>query len=208
MIAIIDYRAGNAPSVLNALRRIGASGSLTSSPELLKSADAIILPGVGSADATVSSLDEMGLLNIIEKRVIEDKVPFLGICVGLQVLFEHSEEGDTKCLGWFKGEVRRFSERVRVPQIGWNEVNFKGEHPLIRGCGPSDFFYFVNSYYIVPEDESLEIGTTDYDGTFCSLIAKDNVMASQFHLEKSGEAGLKILKNFANIASERGDLSC
>ena len=202
MIAVVDYRAGNGPSVLNALETIQASCKMAKSAEDFDGATAIILPGVGSADATIASLKEQGLLEAIEEKVLRDKIPFLGICVGLQILFDHSEEGDTPCLGWLKGQVKRFPETVRVPQIGWNRVPYRKPHPLTQGLGDGDYFYFVNSYYVIPEEDDVILGTTEYGQPFCSFVAKGNIMASQFHMEKSGEGGLRLLRNFVRIAEE------
>lgn len=202
MIAVVDYRAGNGPSVLNALETIQASCKMAKSAEDFDGVTAIILPGVGSADATIASLRDQGILEIIEEKVLRDKIPFLGICVGLQILFDHSEEGDTPCLGWLKGQVKRFPETVRVPQIGWNRVQYRKPHPLTQGLGDGDYFYFVNSYYVIPEEDDVILGTTEYGQAFCSFVAKDNIMASQFHMEKSGEGGLRLLRNFVRIAEE------
>ena len=200
MIAVVDYRAGNGPSVLNALRKIQAPCKMAKSAGDFDDVSAIILPGVGTADATIESLKEQGVLEAIEQKALRDKIPFLGICVGLQILFEHSEEGDTPCLGWIKGQVRRFEDTVRVPQIGWNRVQYSRPHPLVQGLGDGDYFYFVNSYYVIPEEEGVILGTTEYGRTFCSFVAKENIMASQFHMEKSGEGGLRLLRNFVRIA--------
>lgn len=201
MVGVIDYKAGNAPSVLNALQRLGVSASLVSSDEDISKAAGLILPGVGSALATMDSLREMGCLRVLEQKVLKEGAPFLGICIGLQVLFEHSEEGDTECLGWIPGRVKRFSdEKVRVPQIGWNEVKFTKDHAILAGLNKSEFFYFVNSYYVVPEDENVVLAKTEYDVDFCSMIAHKNIFAAQFHLEKSGAVGLRLLKNFAMMA--------
>ncbi|MCL2031019.1 MAG: imidazole glycerol phosphate synthase subunit HisH, partial [Oscillospiraceae bacterium] len=152
MIKVIDYRAGNAPSVLSAVNRLGYTADLARCPRDLANASRIILPGVGSARATMDSLRETRLLDALEDAVLRDKVRFLGICVGLQILFEHSGEEDTVCLGWLKGRVVRFdAARVRVPQMGWNQVRFVKQTGLdVR----DDFFYFVNSFAAVPEDRS------------------------------------------------------
>lgn len=202
MIGVIDYKAGNAPSVLNALLKIGAQAKLVRSAQELAEVKGIILPGVGSADATILSLESDELLDAVQEKVLMERVPFLGICVGLQILFEHSEEDDTPCLGWLPGLVKEFPDTVRVPQIGYNEVQFTREHPLLEGCGPSDYYYFVNSYYAEPEDEDIVLGRTEYGLPFCSMVARGNIMASQFHMEKSGESGLKMLRNFVKIAEE------
>jgi glutamine amidotransferase len=196
MIAVVDYEAGNAPSVVAALRHIGHEGSLVSTREELEAADKIILPGVGSAGATLDSLKKLDLLGSLESRT-RAGVPFLGICVGLQVLFDHSEEGDVPCLGWFRGRVRRFSSAsVRVPQIGWNSAVATRSHPILEGVPRESHFYFVNSYYVVPEDADLTLCGAEYGVPFTAMIARDNVFATQFHVEKSGPLGLQILRNF------------
>lgn len=201
MIGVINYKAGNAPSVLNALHKLNIPSSLVSSPEDIGMATGIILPGVGSAKATMDSLKEMGFPGVLEEKVLKEGVPFLGICIGLQVLFDYSEEGDTECLGWIPGTVRRFSdEKVRVPQIGWNEVKFVKNDIIITGLNSSEFFYFVNSYYVIPENENVVLAKTQYDVDFCSMIAHKNIYGAQFHAEKSGAVGLRLLKNFALMA--------
>ncbi len=206
MIAVIDYKAGNGPSVENALRYLTVPCELTADPERIAASDGIILPGVGSADQTMASLRDLRLLTVLEQCVRIEKKKFLGICVGMQVLFEHSEEGDTDCLGWIPGEVLRFRGGVRVPQMGYNTVVFQGDHPLVRECPKEDYFYFVNSYYAKPALSEDCAGVTEYGGPFCSLVCRDNIMGSQFHMEKSGPAGLSLLKRFAYLAEE--DASC
>jgi glutamine amidotransferase len=197
MIKIIDYKAGNAPSVMHAVTRLGCEAVFARSPQDILNASHIILPGVGSARATMESLNEMDLIETLEDMVLQKKVLFLGICVGLQILFEHSEEEDAKCLGWLKGQVVKFdTSKVRVPQMGWNRVQFVKNTP----CGSQeDFFYFVNSYHAMPEDESDLWGTADYNGSFTAAVCRDNIYATQFHVEKSGEAGLAVLNNFLKL---------
>ncbi|MGM9566693.1 MAG: imidazole glycerol phosphate synthase subunit HisH [Clostridia bacterium] len=208
MIGVIDYKAGNAPSVYNALKRIGSDGVMVRTGPDLEHLDGIILPGVGSAGATMESLRETGILSVLEKKVLEEKIPFLGICIGMQILFEHSEEGNVDCLGWLKGNVIRFdSSHVRVPQMGWNEVRFCREHPVLTDMGNSGHFYYVNSYHVVPENKEDVLAVTDYDGEFCCMVQRENIMAAQFHIEKSGPLGLKMLKNFVNYA-EGGAVLC
>jgi glutamine amidotransferase len=200
MIGVIDYRAGNSPSVANALLKLGVENSLISTAEEFELCDGIILPGVGSADATISSLDELGLLGRLKEAVLGEKKPFLGICVGLQVLFEYSEEGETECMGFIKGKVRRFEgAKLRVPQMGWNKVDFRRDSVLTGGIREG-YFYFVNSYYAEPEDESVILGTAEYGQDFCAFVESGNIFASQCHLEKSGNVGLALLKNFAGYA--------
>ncbi|MCL2201647.1 MAG: imidazole glycerol phosphate synthase subunit HisH [Oscillospiraceae bacterium] len=194
MIAIIDYKAGNAPSVLHAIKHLGHSAVLAKSAADLTAASHIILPGVGSAKATMVSLEEMGIQGALEDAVLQRKVPFLGICVGMQVLFEHSEEEDATCLGWLGGKVVRYDcAQVRVPQMGWNEVRFVKD----SRCKASDgHFYFVNSYYAKPADESDTWGVTDYNGSFTSAVNRGNIYGTQFHVEKSAKAGLALLDAF------------
>jgi glutamine amidotransferase len=198
MIGVIDYRAGNAPSVMYALARLGLDARLVGDPGAVAAADRLILPGVGAARATIDSLAASRLLDVLHGRVMGDGVPFLGICIGLQVLFERSEEGPTDGLGWLPGEVRRFPDSGRVPQIGWNAVRFRRPHPVVAGMPEDPYCYFVNSYYAVPADASDVLGTTDYGVEFCSVVAHANVVATQFHAEKSGEIGLRLLRGFAD----------
>jgi imidazole glycerol-phosphate synthase subunit HisH len=195
MIDVIDYRAGNAPSVGYALERLGVPCRLTGDPAAVRRSGRLVLPGVGAARATLDSLRDSGLLEPIADRV-RGGVPFLGICVGLQVLFEHSEEDDAPCLGWLPGRVRRFPDSQRVPQIGWNVVRPARRHPLLDGAPPDGHCYFVNSYYAEPADASDVVATTDYGIEFASVVGRDNVVATQFHTEKSGELGLRLLDNF------------
>ncbi len=196
MIDVIDYRAGNSPSVVYALERLGMPCRLAAKPEQIAESQRLILPGVGAAKATLDSLRESDLVDALTQRVQRDGVPFLGICIGLQVLFEHSEEGSTECLGWLGGRVRRFPDGQRVPQIGWNEVRFARPHPLVSGLPDHGHFYFVNSYYADPADPADALGRTEYGVEFCSVVARDNVVATQFHAEKSGRLGLRLLANF------------
>ena len=198
MIDVIDYRAGNSPSVIYALEKLGIACRLVSKPEQILTSERLVLPGVGAARATLESLDESGLTQPLTQRVREDRVPFLGICVGLQVLFDRSDEGPTPCLGWLPGTVVRFPTTDRVPQIGWNEVHPVRTHPLLDGLPDHGHFYFVNSYYAAPADGGDVLGVTSYGVDFPSVVARDNIAATQFHAEKSGELGLRILDNFAD----------
>ncbi len=197
MIDVIDYRAGNAPSVQYAHEHLGIASRLVDSAAALAAAERIVLPGVGAARTTLASLAEEGLADAMAARV-RAGVPFLGICIGLQVLFDHSEEGDTECLGWVPGTVRRFPDDLRVPQIGWNEVRFVRDQPVTRELPPSGHYYFVNSYYGTPAASDDVLGVTDYGFEFCSVVARDNVVATQFHAEKSGALGLALLRGFAS----------
>ncbi len=200
MVNIVNYKAGNAPSVSNALRYLNVPCRFVSTPEQLEQSEKLILPGVGSAKATMDSLKEMNLIEVLEKKVLDERIPFLGICIGHQILFDHSEEGNTKCLGWLKGKAVKFDKKkVRVPHIGWNEVKFKQKHRLVSGLQNSEFFYFVNSYYIVPDNKEIVFGQTQYGLEFCSALLWKNIVSTQFHVEKSGPVGLRLLKNFAQL---------
>jgi glutamine amidotransferase len=196
VITVIDYDAGNGPSVIAALEHLGHPCRLASTAAALDDASHVILPGVGSAAATLESLTSLGLLGKIEERV-RAGVPFLGICVGLQILFEHSEEDDVRCLGWFKGKVRRFSKGgLRVPLIGWNAVERLKPHPALAGLPDVGHYYFVNSYYALPEEDGALLCKSEYGNEFAAMVTRDNVLAAQFHIEKSGPLGLRILDNF------------
>ena len=196
MIAVIDYRAGNAPSVGYALERLGVEHRLTAAAADLDGCDHIVLPGVGAARATLHSLRESGLVEPMARRVHDDGVPFLGICIGLQVLFDRSEEGDVDCLGWVPGSVRRFPDSLRVPQIGWNAVRPTRAHPVTDGLGDDAYCYFVNSYFAETAEPQDALGVTDYGGEFCSIVGRGNIVATQFHAEKSGAVGLALIERF------------
>jgi glutamine amidotransferase len=198
MIGVIDYRAGNAPSVLYALDRLGLDARLVGDAAAVGGVDRLILPGVGAARATLDSLAESGLVEPLRRRVMDDGVPFLGICIGLQILFERSEEGPTDGLGWLPGDVRRFPDSGRVPQIGWNAIRFRRPHPVVADLPETPYCYFVNSYYAAPADPDHVLGTTEYGVEFCSVVAHRNIVATQFHAEKSGEIGLRLLRGFAS----------
>jgi imidazole glycerol-phosphate synthase subunit HisH len=198
MIGVVDYRAGNAPSVGYALERLGIPHRLVADPAALDGCDRLVLPGVGAARATMDSLSESGMLDALAARVVDGRTPFLGICIGLQILFERSEEDDVECLGWLPGVVRRFPETQRVPQIGWNAVECRFAHPLVERFPSGGHCYFVNSYYADPTDPAIRLGVTDYGVEFCSVVAHDNIVATQFHAEKSGPLGLRILEAFSS----------
>ncbi|MEL7561721.1 imidazole glycerol phosphate synthase subunit HisH [Dehalogenimonas sp. 4OHTPN] len=200
MIAIIDYGAGNLRSVANAVALLGYDGRVTSSPRDVMSAEGVILPGVGAAADTVVSLKSHGLDQAIKEIIIKG-TPFLAVCVGLQVLFEETEEGGgCQCLGLLPGKVKKLPSRVKVPHIGWNNVRQAKPHYLFDGITDGAFFYFVHSYYAEPVSDTNVIGATDYGLTFASAVAFGNTMATQFHPEKSGAAGLKMYDNFLKRA--------
>jgi glutamine amidotransferase len=182
---------------MHAVSRLKHEAVFARAPEDISGATHIILPGVGSAGATMQSLGEMGMIPALEEAVLRGKTPFLGICVGLQVLFDHSDEDDVDCLGWLGGRVVKFDgSKVRVPQMGWNQVKFTQKAHVNT---QEDYFYFVNSYHAKPEDESVVWGRADYNGAFTAAVHKDNIYATQFHAEKSGEAGLALLNGFLNL---------
>jgi glutamine amidotransferase len=197
MIGIIDYKAGNARSVQYALTRLGVDSQLVTTPAELAELERIVLPGVGSAQATMDFLDDSGCGDALAERVRNDGVPFLGICVGLQVLFDHSEEGDVKCLGWLPGRVKRFAGAgLRVPQIGWNAVRVRTDDALFAEWD-NRYCYFVNSYYAAPDDTGVLAATADYGGEFTAAVRTANITATQFHIEKSGPDGLELLRRWA-----------
>jgi glutamine amidotransferase len=207
MITIIDYGAGNLRSVANAITRLGYEPKITTNPEEVLSACVLILPGVGAGGATMSSLKSQGLDSAIRRYIAEGR-PFLGVCIGLQVLFSGTEEGGWyPCLDVISGVVRRFPPGLKIPHMGWNQVRQKLRHPIFSGIPDEANFYFVHSYFGVPDDPSLVAGETEYGIPFCSVIIRDNVVATQFHPEKSGEIGLKIYDNFIKMALKSGGVS-
>ena len=197
MIAIVDYNAGNVTSVLRAVQHLGFEAEITSDLERIQSAQKIIFPGVGAAKATMVELQKRGL-DLLLQESFRSGTPMLGICIGIQILFEHSSEEDTNCLGLLSGQVEQFSAShdYKVPQIGWNTVRQAQPHWIFAGIPDRSYFYFVNSYYPIPSDHEIQIGYTHYKVDFCSVVAKKNLVATQFHLEKSGTVGLKMLDNF------------
>jgi glutamine amidotransferase len=198
MIAIIDYDGGNLTSVLRAVNHLGFDAVITRDAKEIDNAERLIFPGVGAAGAAMEVLHKTGLTDIVKNQVLEKKKPFLAICIGIQILFEKSEEDNTTCLGILPGSVKRFPDtmRLKIPQIGWNQVVQVQKHPLFRVIPDESEFYFVNSYYPVPSDPSLTIGETEYGIRFTSAVARENIIATQYHLEKSGPVGLQMLKNF------------
>lgn len=202
MVVIVDYKAGNLTSVKRALDYLQVESEISNQRDRLLAADQVIFPGVGAAAEAMENLRASGLDNAIRDFIDRGK-PFLGICIGYQLLFEKSEENDNaECLGILPGEVVRFpagakeEEGVKIPQMGWNDVKFRYSHPLWNDLPPGSEFYFVHAYYPCPADENIICARTEYGIEYTSGVAKDNVIAFQFHPEKSGEPGLKLLHNF------------
>ena len=200
VVKVVDYESGNLRSVSRALENAGAQPVLTSDPAALESADAIVLPGVGSGRAAMEALDQRGLVKPLQEAVASGK-PMLCICLGLQILMDDTEEGSSPCLGVVSGTTRKLPGGLKVPHMGWNSVSFRHDHPLLHGIPDGCYFYFVHSYYAEPLEDDVETGVTEYGLPFCSILTQGNVMATQFHPEKSGDYGLKIYKNFVNYAS-------
>jgi len=203
MIAIVDYQAGNLTSVKRALDYLGYESFITSDPEKVLKASRLIFPGVGAAGSAMANLKRLGLDEALREFFRLGR-PMLGICLGIQIIFEQSEEDGVKGLGFLKGKVVRFpeplygsfGERLKVPHMGWNRVRKVREHPLFEGIEEDHEFYFVHSFFPVPEEVEVVIGLTEYGMEFTSAVAKFNLWAVQFHPEKSGRPGLKMLDNF------------
>lgn len=200
MIAVIDYGGGNLRSVTNALARLGCQPKVTREPEDVVNATAVIFPGVGAAADVMESLREGGMDEAI-KEVIREGQPFFAICVGMQVLLSATEEGGlNECLDIIPGMVKRLPADLKVPHIGWNQVKQVLAHPIFDGIPDGSNFYFVHSYYAEPEDKSVVAGTTEYGINLCSMLIKDNVIATQFHPERSGVLGLRMYATFLSMA--------
>ena len=204
MIALLDYGSGNLRSVEKALRKVGADLLVTTRPEALREARAVVLPGVGAFDDCISAMQRQELLGAV-REFIQTGKPFLGICVGYQALFEKSEEFNSCAagLGVFGGKVRRFTERpgLKIPQIGWNQLEItRPECPLYAGIPGGSYVYFVHSFYPQPTDASIVATRTEHGDNFASSVWRDNIFATQFHPEKSQAVGLKLLHNFVSLA--------
>jgi glutamine amidotransferase len=200
VIAVLDYGAGNLRSVVRALEYAGAQPRITADKADLDAAEAIVLPGVGAAQAIMGGLRERGLVEPLLANIRKGK-PFLGLCLGLQALLTYSDEGGRQdCLDVIPGAVHRLPDGFKVPQMGWNQVEARVEHPLLNGIPNGASFYFVHSFYVQPDDEATIVATTEYGVRFPSILAQGNVFATQFHPEKSGSHGLLIYRNFVRQA--------
>ena len=194
MITVIDYNSGNIASVCNALKKLGKECRVSSDANEIAATEKVIFPGVGRAAFAMDQLRKLGLIDVIRNL----EVPFLGICLGLQLLSDFSQEDDARCMGIIPGDVKKFNGLLQIPQIGWNKVEIVRDSPLFNGIESDNYFYFVNSYCF-EGDEEFVIARTDYGRSFDSAIWKDNFYATQFHPEKSGEVGLQLLNNFCEL---------
>lgn len=203
VIAIIDYGAGNLRSVANAITKLGHQPEIISRPGDLRDAQAVILPGVGAAAETMANLKEMGMAEPVCQLITEGR-PFFGVCIGLQVLFSGTEEGGWhECLNVLPGRVKKLPPGLKVPHMGWNQVKQRFSHPVFEGIPNEANFYFVHSYYAEPDDSSLVAGETEYGISICSVVARRNLIATQFHPEKSGKIGLRMYANFLRLAQQQ-----
>jgi len=205
MIAIIDYKAGNLRSVERALRALGFPCRITGESAEILAAERVVFPGVGAAGKAMAYLRELGMDQVLS-RVLENGTPFLGICLGAQIILDNSEEDAAACLGLMAGASKGFSvpltgpggERLKIPHMGWNGLEIVRDHPVLNGVHPEDEFYFVHAYYPAPSSDTHILGTTEYGIRFASVLGSRNLIAMQFHPEKSGRPGLRILENFCH----------
>lgn len=203
MITIIDYGMGNLGSVQNMCKRIGVPSEITGDPDIIAKSTKLLLPGVGAFDAAMQKIADSGLLTVLDKKVLAEKVPTLGICLGMQLLTNGSEEGMLPGLKWIPAKTLKFrfaaDSKLKIPHMGWNRVFEKKQSPLIQDLPQEPRFYFVHSYYVQCDNESDVLTTTHYGADFHSMVQKDNVYGAQFHPEKSHKFGMKLLENFAKI---------
>jgi glutamine amidotransferase len=202
MITIVDYGVGNLGSILNMLKKVGAKAQASSDPDVLRQADKLILPGVGAFDAGMKKLNETGLVPVLNELVLDEKVPVIGLCLGMQLMTKKSEEGTEAGLSWIDAETVRFkfapeNAQLKVPHMGWNTLDIRRQHPLVADLGPESRFYFVHSYHVVCQSEADVVAYTDYGYPLAAIINKGNIMGAQFHPEKSHKFGMQLLKNFA-----------
>jgi glutamine amidotransferase len=204
MIAIIDTATGNVGSIANMLKKIGVEAVVSREPEVLGRADKLILPGVGTFDAGMASLDALAIRPLLERRVQQDKVPILGLCLGLQLFTRRSDEGGRPGLGWLEAETVKFrvppgNRAIKVPHMGWNRIEPQASHPLFAQLPPEPKFYFVHSYHLECVDRSETIATTEHGYRFTCAAARGNIMGVQFHPEKSHKYGMQLFRNFAGM---------
>lgn len=204
MIVVIDYGMGNIGSVLNMLRKVGAQARPSSEPQVIASADKLILPGVGAFDNGIEGLKQRGLIEILNEKVLHQRIPILGICLGVQLFSRRSEEGKLPGLGWLAADTVRFqfpagSNNLKIPHMGWNEIKIKGDNPLLTGFEDPPRFYFVHSYHVVCQNSKDELATSHYGIDFTAAVWHENIMGTQFHPEKSHKYGLKVMSNFVRM---------
>lgn len=200
-VTIIDYGMGNLGSIANMLKQIGMQADVTNDPQRIESAERLILAGVGAFDQGMQRLNDLNLIPLMQRKVFEQKTPFIGICLGMQLLSRRSEEGELPGLGWLDAETLRFNfdgcaTRLRIPHMGWNEIQIQKQHSLLNDLGEEPRFYFVHGYYVNCLDSSAVLATTDYGLPFHSILGKGNILGTQFHPEKSHRYGRKVLENF------------
>lgn len=204
MIGIVDYGLGNVLAFSNTYRRLGIAATPVCTGAELAKVERLILPGVGAFDWAMAQLDRSGMRDALCKRVLEDRIPVLGVCVGMQMMADRSEEGTRPGLGWIPGEVERFKDewfdqKTHLPHMGWNDVQVVADEPLFAGMDSSPRFYFLHSYYLRPSDAHSVIGKSNYGIEFASAVRQDNIWATQFHPEKSHDWGVALLRNFAGV---------
>lgn len=204
MITIIDYGSGNIKAIANIYEKLKVPYTIASIPEQVIGAKKIFLPGVGAFDETISKLDSTGFRQVLDKEVLENKVPIMGICVGMQILADSSEEGTCKGLGYIKGKVKKINpnlilQKPKLPHLGWNSIEVLKNNELLKDIDPVFGFYFLHTYYFECEDKNNILATTNYGATFASAVYRENVFGIQFHPEKSHNNGVKLLHNFANL---------
>jgi len=203
VLVIIDYNMGNVASIQNILKRCNHQSIISNDPKVIEEADKLILPGVGSFDYGISNLEKLGIAEVLKKKVLIDKIPLLGICLGMQLLADSSEEGSLKGLGFIKAQSKKFEfngqRNLKVPHMGWNYVEAQKNTPLFNNAYEEMRFYFVHSYFVQCENDNDILGTTNYGHTFTSMINKDNIYGFQFHPEKSHKYGMLLLKNFVEL---------
>lgn len=202
MIVIVDYGVGNLGSIINMLKKVGVKAIASSDPTVIEEAEKLILPGIGAFDAGMEKLNERRLVPLLNKLVLEKKVPVLGLCLGLQLMTKGSEEGQLAGLGWFDAETVRFNfganqVNLKIPHMGWNTIEIRHPHPLISELEAESRFYFVHSFYVRCNNKASVLAETDYGGYFDSVIGEGNIMGAQFHPEKSHKYGMRLLKNYA-----------
>jgi glutamine amidotransferase len=204
MITIVDYGLGNIQAIANIYRRLDIPVGIAANAQALAGAERIVLPGVGAFDWAMARLQASGMRDTLDRLVLEDKRPVLGICVGMQILARRSDEGSAAGLGWIDADVRlfedsRFTGPTHLPHMGWNDVRPRADEPLFAALEQDARFYFLHSYYFEPHQPSDEVAAADYGGAFCCAVRRDNVMGVQFHPEKSHQWGIRLLKNFAEL---------